>query len=358
MKTEKGEKVIFHQSTFEHWPIEDNSVQAIITSPPYWGLRKYDIPDVVIGGRKECEHEWAGEINPHGNGDGKSFRRDDAGNLKKGGQMSNVCPHCGAWKGQYGLEPTYQIYIEHTSLWAEEAWRVLKDDGVFFLNSGDSYAGNATGSQGQQKSTLGAGKSTQIESGKRPDKAGPPKCKLLIPHRISIALIDAGWTVRNDCIWFKPNAMPESVTDRFSKKFEYIFMLTKNEKYHFDLDAVLERYQRDKRKVTTVKNIKDGTPYRTGPRERWPKEGKNPGDVWEIPTQPSPEAHYAMWPEKLVERMILCSTRPADTVLDPFAGSGTTLRVAEKLNRQPMGIDLGYQEIQERRMSEIQKRLL
>ena len=219
----------------------------------------------------------------------------------------------------------------------------------------------------------------------------PDKCKLLIPHRIAIALIDEGWTLRNDIIWFKGNAMPESCGDRFSKKFEYIFMFVKQSKYYFDLDSVKvpsKTFGYDKRESSLIRGreknynlkidemdmpgrskiVKDrntkinketaeevGGIY-SGNQPEW-QPTCNPGDVWEINTQPSSEAHFAMWPEKLCERMILCSTKKGDTVLDPFAGSGTTLKVAEELGRKGLGIDLGYKEIQTRRLSKIQKRL-
>ena len=312
----KRDKEIYHQSVFEKWPLEAKSVQSIITSPPYWGIRKYDIPDVILGGRPGCQHEFSETVLKKGNGDGRGNRRDREAGIKAGSCLSGFCS-CGSWKGQYGLETTYKLYIEHTLLWAKEVWRVLKDNGVFFLNLGDSYNSR-------------------------------DKCKLLIPHRIAIALINAGWTLRNDIVWFKKNTMPESVTDRFSKTFEYIFMFIKSPKYYFDLDAIREPYAE-----TSVSRAQRGV----SENNKWVK-GKNPGDIWAIPTQPSSEKHFAMWPEKLCERMIKCSTQPGDMVLDPFAGSGTTLRVADKLNRVGLGIDLGYQEIQKRRMSGVQKELI
>ncbi len=323
--------MIHHQSVFDTWPIEDNSIQAIITSPPYWGLRKYDIPDIDIG----------------------------------------------VWKGQYGLEPSYLDYVEDTRLWMKEAFRVLKEDGILFLNIGDTY-GTVSGS-------MGSGKYTDPKLSKEANEAQPKKndinmhkCKLLIPHRIAIALIEDGWTLRNDILWVKPNAMPESAKDRFSKKFEYIFMFVKNEKYYFNLDAVRElqsassikRAEYAIRTNETYENRKDvklgheyiGTsPTRLGRKNMHiniMNQGKNPGDVWNINTQPSSEPHYAMWPSKLVERMILCSTKEGDIVLDPFAGSATTLKIAIKNNRKAIGIDLGYSDIQERKLSNIQKVLL
>lgn len=320
--------MIYHQSVFETWPIEDKSIQAIITSPPYWGLRKYDIPDIAIGD----------------------------------------------WEGQYGLEPDFKEYIEHTRLWMREAMRVLKDNGVLFLNIGDTYNGSKKGNtNNKQKEGVNTDSFTKENQGQ------PDKCKLLIPHRVAIALIDDGWTLRNDIIWSKPNAMPESCQDRFSKKFENIFMFSKQPKYYFNLDAVREKWDessiartyrgasgKDKysdsqhgqsahsmnmkrsNKTSVFKELSEEEKERT----------KNPGDIWRIATQPSPYSHYAMWPEKLVERMIKCSTRPGDKILDPFVGSGTTLFMAESLNRQGIGIDLGYKDIQDDRLKGIQKSLL
>jgi len=374
---------VFHQSSFDRWPFEDNSIQAIITSPPYYSLRKYDIPDVIIGGNPEwegseiaekiglkCEHEW---------GNNNEFTKEHHGktaatmlNESKFTSSSSSCIHCSAWRGQYGLENTFQLYIEHTLLWCLEAKRVLRDDGVFFLNLGDSYSGsggdhkahhqNNSGFQGKYGILHGAPAMT--------DKSLPSKCLLDIPFRVSIKLVDEqGWIKRNNIPWYSPNKMPESVTDRFSKKHEMIFMMVKNPKYYFDLEAVKIpsiTYETDKRcsalERARMKGYKTKLQY-NGKSKRTSeflasKPMCNPGDVWEIMTQPSPEKHFAMWPEKLVEKMILCSTKVGDTVLDPFTGSGTTLRVADKLNREAVGIDLGYDDIQKRRLSNIQKELI
>ena len=354
---------IYHQSVFDLWPLEDKSIQAIITSPPYYSLRKYDIPDIVIGGDTDHQHEWTEQSNNFAGATHRRLRKESGGgkiNCKNG-----YCT-CGAWKGQFGLESTYQEYIEHIRLWAKEAWRVLKDDGVMFINLGDSY--NGPGKGPIRVSGFG---SEGIPTNLKTDESGiQAKCKLLIPHRMAIALIDDGWILRNDIVWFKPNAMPESCKDRFSKKLEYIFMFTKKPKYYFDLDSIRDAHQPQSIARTLQNN---GNPVNNSPKMHKggekvkqtlnPKQflhskGKNPGDLWVFNTQPSPEKHYAMWPEKLVERMILCSSRREDIVLDPFAGSGTTLRVADILNRSSLGIDLGYTEIQELRLSGIQKELL
>jgi site-specific DNA-methyltransferase (cytosine-N4-specific) len=294
----------------------------------------------------------------------------------KRGEKTNFCIHCGAWKGQHGLEPDFRLYIEHIRLWAREAWRVLKDDGLFFMNLGDSFGGSwgAYGDgtmRGNQKRKRVAERWERYGTPKDiipPTVNAPYKCKLMIPARAAIALIDDGWILRNDIVWWKINAMPESVKDRFSSRHENIFMFSKSSRYYFNLDAVREPH---KEKTLTVigtkRNGSKGTDelgkvkshgFMSMPERTLNPAGVNPGDVWEYATQPSQEKHYAMWPEKLVERMIRCSTRPRDIVVDPFVGSGSTLRVADRLNRIGYGIDLGYQDIQERKLREIQKELI
>jgi len=288
-------------------------------------------------------------------------------------------PDCAVIKGQYGLEPSYKDYIEHTRLWCKEAWRVLCDDGLLFLNLGDSYC---SGNRAKGGGDIGSFDPKNPSVGKpdyAPNRMGqnlPDKCKILVPHRVAIALIDDGWILRNGIVWYKPNAMPESCKDRFSKKSEYIFMLSKKEKYYFDLDAVREEHQtKENRPMGVVRNREygyqgkykieehesQGSPRarsREGyePKDYNPK-GKNPGDMWQFNTQPSTFKHYAMWPQKLVKRMILCSTKVGNTVLDPFCGSGTTLRIAESLKRTGLGIDLGYTDIQEQRLKNIQEEM-
>ena len=277
------------------------------------------------------------------------------------------------------------MYVEHTLLWAKEAWRVLRNDGIMFLNLADSYAGS--GGAGGDYNTGGLREGQTKYKQSKIDY--PSKCQLLIPERVSIALVDAGWIRRNFIVWYKINAMPESVTDRFSKKWEPIFMFTKQEKYYFDLNSIREPHkevsiERLKRAIGNNNkwvngasgqlkhglsqprpNYKDrigsmqstefnGSDYLVG---KLNPLGKNPGDVWVIPTQPSSEKHFAMWPERLVERMVKCSTKAGDIVLDPFCGSGSTLKVAEQLHRKGIGIDLGYHEISKRRTSKIQKEM-
>lgn len=362
--------MIYKQSVFDEWPIESKSVQAVITSPPYYALRKYDIPDVLIGDydSQYCGHDWGEDLPPHKKGqvEQTKYKNAEGSGKSQNSTTGKFCKRCNAWIGQYGLEPTPQMYVEHTRLWAQEACRVLKDDGILFLNLADSYStqsgGMAQGNWGMmgQSYNKGQGKIKQPKI-----KDYPNKCQLLIPHKIAIALIEDNWTLRNTIVWFKPNAMPESVTDRFSKKYEYIFMFTKSEKYYFDLEAVKEplkfsSIQRNKY-IYGQSGVKHEELRRiSGKPQGWKNhlKNKNPGDVWQIPTQPSTEKHYAMWPEYLVERMVKCSTKAGDMVLDPFAGSATTLKVAKALGRIGIGIDIGYHDISDRRLSVIQKRFI
>lgn len=296
-----------------HIPLKARSVQAVITSSPYWSLRKYNIEDIKINN----------------------------------------------WKGQYGWEPTVEMYVEHTMLWIREVWRVLKSDGVFFLNMGDTYGGSWQNHSGPYR-----GKERPAEE-KPPCRLAKSKCKLLIPHRVAIALIDWGWTCRNDIIWHKPTAIPESVQDRFSRRFEYVFMFVKNPKYYFNLDAVKEKYKRSSieraKRESKSERCYDPTHFNSNRRNKYKEKllsgelnGKNPGDIWTIRSQNYSGGHYSTFPEKLAERMILCSTRPGDIVLDPFGGSGTTGRVAIKLGRKSVLLDLGYHHLQKERTNNVQ----
>ena len=283
----------------------------------------------------------------------------------------NTCSLCGAWQGQYGLEATYQDYIAHSVLWAKEAWRVLKDDGLFFLNIGDSYPSG--GGKAVEQSFK---RQSAIESGAYPDnnpsanlRKSMPKCQLLIPHRVAMSLIDEGWILRNTIVWYKPNSMPESVTDRFSKKYEYVFMFSKQKNYYFNLDAVRESFSNEtfarcKRGYESDDKVYDENYNSEKHKNHAIKvlsgeaKGKNPGDLWSIPTQPSSDSHYAMWPEKLVKKMILCSTKAGDIVCDPFCGSATTGKVTIQLQRKFIGIDLGYSDIQGRKTTNVQVDLM
>jgi site-specific DNA-methyltransferase (adenine-specific) len=232
----------------------NNYLDCVITSPPYWQLRDYGYPE------------------------------------------------------QWGLEPTFNEYLEHLWEMMNEIHRVLKTSGTVWINLGDTYNGNKTGNSDPKLNDT-----IHISQVKKETQKAPNKSLLLLPHRFAIGCIDRGWIVRNDIIWAKRNGMPESVTDRFSKKHEYFFFMVKSEKYFFDLDAIrdkhnaasLERYKYEfSGNKLDADRDKIGTP--SGIFEN--KKGKNPGsvsDFWDIPTKPSSNEHYAAYNDELLKKPIL-----------------------------------------------------
>ena len=261
--------------------LPDNSINTIATSPPYWGLRDYGKQtNTVWGGNPDCEHEW---------------------DYKEG---KKYCSKCGAWYGQLGLEPTLDLYIEHLLQITAELKRVLKPTGILFWNHGDCYGGSG-GNNEQTKNASHNIPKTSLRL------SGAAKCLRLQNYRLILRMIDEqGWILRNNIIWYKPNHMPSSAKDRFANAYEPVFMLTKNKKYYFDLDAVrVPHTWADKDKRSLLRRVEGKTGkitegiYATNAVGYHPS-GKNPGDLWTIPTQPFPEAHFATFPEKLVEPMI------------------------------------------------------
>jgi DNA modification methylase len=213
-------------------------------------------------------------------------------------------------EGQYGLESSQAEYVETMRALFAELRRALADDGTLWLNIGDSY---------QSKTLRG------------------------VPWRTAFALQDDGWILRNAIIWSKPNAMPESVTDRLSGRHEHVFLFAKSRRYWFDLDAIRETYTGDRavsRRVRTGHVNKENSAKGVWGADKVDAQGRNPGDVWDIPTQPFPAAHFAVMPEKLAQRCILAGCKPGGTVLDPFSGSGTTGLAAQRTGRRYVGIEL------------------
>jgi site-specific DNA-methyltransferase (cytosine-N4-specific) len=212
--------------------------------------------------------------------------------------------------GQYGQEAAVEQFVEVMRRVFNEARRVLSESGTLWLNLGDSY--------------------------------GPAKQLLGVPWRTAFALQADGWTLRNQIIWSKPNAMPESCRDRLSNRHEHLFLLTRSESYHFDLDAIREQYTGDRaasRRAHTTAN-KSNTATGVWGIDKVDAKGRNPGDVWTIATRPNPQAHFATFPIDLPLRCIKAGCKPGGTVLDPFSGSGTTGEAARRLGRRYVGIDL------------------
>jgi DNA modification methylase len=316
--------------------LPDASVHCCVTSPPYWGLRDYG-------------HE-----------------------------------------GQIGLESTVEAYIARLVEVFREVRRVLRDDGTLWLNLGDSYCsqggerkygssdgatgrGEAPGKRLSNVSGFGDGTWDWIESNPTNDWATDewlaelrarrsaslkPKDLIGIPWRVAFALQADGWYLRQDIIWHKPNPMPESVRDRCTKAHEYVFMLTKSQRYYYDAEAVSEaaKHQDAKGIPYATRRVLDGTVTEIGRQERTydAKPTRNRRSVWTVTTKPYSGAHFAVMPPDLVEPCIKAGCPEGGTVLDPFAGSGTTLAVAAELGRSGIGCELNpeYIKLAEARIRE------
>jgi DNA modification methylase len=288
--------------------LPEQTVQTCVTSPPYFGLRDYGVD------------------------------------------------------GQIGLEPTPAEYVEQMVQVFREVRRVLRDDGTLWLNLGDSYAANRTY---QVPSTKGGPKHSDSQSAGGKGSVVPdglkPKDLIGIPWRVAFALQADGWYLRQDIIWHKPNPMPESVTDRCTKAHEYIFLLSKSERYFFDSDAMKEPATHAGKRVSLGdKSFSKGqaagagmAPSGNGLADHYDvPETRNRRSVWTVTTRPYKGAHFATFPETLIEPCVLAGSRPADIVLDPFMGSGTTAAVAKKHGRQYLGceLNLDYGVLQQERL--------
>jgi DNA modification methylase len=315
-------RVICGDAVEELRKLAAGSVHCCVTSPPYWGLRDYGV------------------------------------------------------KGQIGLEKTPEEYVAKMVEIFREVRRVLRDDGTLWLNLGDSYAAGGSGQNffdpnGQRP---GGGRLSDIggfghvKTARNPREIGlKPKDLVGIPWRVAFALQADGWWLRSDIIWHKPNPMPESVTDRPTKAHEYLFLLSKSERYHYDAEAIKEpAICGDPRKPYAPGQVdargnghdRNGGKVRasvkrggfSGKTEAMAEEGRNSfravedwrnkRSVWTIATDPYPEAHFATFPPSLIEPCIKAGCPAGGTVLDPFAGSGTTLEVARRLGCDGIGIEL------------------
>lgn len=258
---------------------------------------------------------------------------------------------CSAWRGQLGLEPTPELYVEHLVEVFREVKRVLRNDGTLWLNLGDSYAGSGRGPTGYDG--IGDQEKRQgfVDPGAIVPQGLKPKDLVGIPWRVAFALQADGWYLRSDIIWHKLNPMPESVTDRPTKAHEYVFLLAKSQSYYFDQDAVREPHQTKnleyemkkqskwgwKKKETSKPNVEA---YHSAETHSYSVGGRNIRSVWTIPTRPFKGAHFATFPMKLCEMPIKAGCPKGGIVLDPFAGAGTACYVARALGRKYVGIEL------------------
>jgi DNA modification methylase len=320
----------------------ENSVQCCITSPPYWGLRKYKgNQDRIWGGKADCEHEWGEQIIAINSGGGYAKGKLGPYLHPPGGMrdwqigpvsQGRFCQKCGAWYGAFGLEPTVEMYVAHSIEILRAIRRVLREDGVIMLNLGDSYAGGK-GQSGQPLSSaeqearamrsesLNRGY-CQLEMKKRPtdDLTALRSCGLkpkdlcLIPWRVALAAQSDGWWVRSIIAWQKLNPMPESVTDRPTDAWEPILMLTKSRNYFYDSYAVREQgsYPLGETRLASDNHKECQSDSRTtrGLHSKdWVGQGtRNLRNVWTLPTAQFKGGHFAVFPEKLAELCIKAAT--------------------------------------------------
>lgn len=354
--------------------LPDGVVQCIVTSPPYFNLRSYDDSDAWEGGDESCDHMQDSGYNKNFNA--RYFKKDVSGDRKqethgkrpyrdecgkcgarrvkpwvggnpecdhtasnarpdhsqkkklgtRGEQGANAasvkpqpltCRKCGAARitQQIGLEETPAEYVEKLVRVFRECRRVLRDDGVLYLNLGDSYAGGGCGTRDPERWPKQS-RNDHMPTHAKKNTGMKDKDQLGIPHRVYFALQDDGWYGRQDIVWSKDNATPSGVKDRCVSSHEYIFLLSKSKTYYFDIDAIKE------------------------PSLTEPGQLRSPRSVWCFPTTPSNLKHHARFPEELPRRCIISASRPGDLVLDPFAGTGTTPFVAQEHGRRWVAIEL------------------
>jgi len=286
-----------------------SSVDCIVTSPPYWGLRDYGVT------------------------------------------------------GQIGLEKDFNEYITKLVAIFSEAHRVLKDTGTLWVNMGDTYWGSMQGYGATSKSKTGFSETPKNAPYSAAHTGLPPmaakhktlqkKSLVMIPERFALAMIESGWILRNTIIWKKPNATPESAKDRFTNDYEHLFFFTKKQKYFFN-----QQFEEFRSNEYDIQRMKDGRKEYDGKYSTYGKnqklkkvhrqrafvaghrKGRNKRAVWDINTKPFKEAHFAVFPEELIEIPIQAGCPKNGIVLDPFMGSGTTAVVAQKLGRKYIGIEL------------------
>ncbi len=337
--------------------LPDESVDMCITSPPYWALRDYSTEPIIWGGNNNCEHEWETNIQKPKGGRGSKnanvgANKNDFANMRDHNVISYYCKKCGAWKGQLGLEPTFHEYIQHLLIIFDEVKRILKPTGTCWVNLGDTYAGSNKGAwknKEKQKEVYVPDKKYNIK------EILPAKSLCCIPDRFKIAMVDRGWICRNEIIWHKPNAMPQSVKDRFSVDYEKLFFFVKNSKYYFEqqLEPYISQPQKPRDKSKEMSNNGYLTNrFSPGRRNYYSKGGRNKRCVWSINTKPFKEAHFAVYPPELIEIPIRAGCPEGGIILDPFIGSGTTALVAKNLNRNFIGFELNvdYCKIAEKRL--------
>jgi len=342
--------------------LPDGCVQCCVTSPPYWGLRKYDVPETVWGGRSDCAHDWIKGIVT----DTRGLQVNTSDTLSgpqradaRGQSRGNICRVCGAWRGQLGLEPTPALYVEHLVGIFRELRRVLRGDGTLWLNIGDCWHSGDRGGY-RNDSHRWEGSPIQPDSiGSHMESVAPNRLPqdglkdrdlVGVPWRVAFALQADGWWLRDEVIWSKTSCMPYPATDRTVRSHEQVFLLSKSSRYFFDWKAIAAPAKHAGERITLgAKSLSRGQAEGAGvdPSGNGAADSMVVADlrrsrsVWTIGPEPNNAQHYAPFPRELARRCIVAGSRVGDVVLDPFAGTGTTVRVADGLQRKALGFDLG-----------------
>ena len=341
--------------------LPEKSVDSCITSPPYYGLRDYNTGKWV-GGDPDCPHKRMTKISKDTDTGHKNMY--EHGDVVGDAIYKSVCPKWGATREdkQIGLEDSPEEYVESMVEVFRKVRRVLKDEGTVWLNLGDSYV--STHPTGTRDSDTGwkHGELSQGHQARAGGAGGIYKVKDLmgIPWMVALALRADGWYLRQDIIWHKPNPMPESVKDRCTKSHEYIFLLTKQNKYYYDNDAIREPHTWEESKPRPSGMERNAQKYRAkvnyggggsgfaghsgslkadGTSLNHP-DGRNKRSVWTVTTKPFTGAHFAVFPPDLIEPCVLAGCPKDGTVLDPFGGAGTTGLVADRNDRNAILIEL------------------
>ncbi len=365
----------------------EESVQAVVTSPPYWGQRSYGTAPQLWAGDAAHPHEWSETVprrarSVEDEGKNSAYRKPERLALPNydpvrfnGASPANydavggeACV-CGAWRGELGQEPTPEMFVEHLVLVFDEVRRILRPDGTLWVNLGATYATYPSGNHPERrwdKSQFEGKPQIGSEQSGRFDKRAPGwKRKELVPvpWLFGLAMHHAGWWLRSDVQWWKLNGKHENVEDRPFRSHEYVTMFTKTADPFYNEEALRQPYV-----PSTIREI--SVAYRSDSKKALAPDGKeyslyeaagaqDPSDLkrriiqrlaerggsmlpdtWFLSTGNGEGRHVAVFPDTLPELCITASTRPGDLVLDPFVGSGTTLRVARRLRRRSIGIEL------------------
>ena len=368
-------KILLGEALAKLKEFPDECIDCVMTSPPYWNLRNYEIEPSVWDGRPDCEHDWDFFTRQGMSGGTNSAKVQVKGSRNfqwVEATKQAFCAKCSAWRGCLGLEPTFSLFIKHLVDIFDEIKRVLKPTGSAWVVLGDTYS--TQGGQNRDTMKVYSGhKSIRLKNAMMSiplvkSKELPSKSLCQIPSRFAIEMSSRGWILRNELIWFKPNCMPSSATDRFTVDFEKVFFFVKSKRYWFTQQHELlrngEKLQKpffnpvnimQKKRVYSDKYIASINPKSAEQsRARMLKMGRNKRCVWTIPTKSFTGAHFAVYPEELCVTPIQAGCPENGIVLDPFMGSGTTAVVARKLGRNYIGIELNqkYITLAEKRLAQ------